>query len=82
MTNGGAPSYKDVLALGTNCLVDYLAVRGLEVPGTLVELVARTFAAAELNLPITESTEKIAKQTETRVRKTFSQLSPFCPTFS
>ena len=58
MANGFAPSYEDFLALGTNCLVDYLAVRGLKVSGTRVELVARAFAAAELNLPITESTKE------------------------
>ena len=39
-------------------MVDYLAVRGLKVSGTRVELVARAFVAAELNLPIIESTEE------------------------
>ena len=44
--------YDKFLAIGTNKLSDFLAVRGLKTSGTHVELVGRAFAAAELNLPV------------------------------
>ena len=51
-------SYNKFLALETNKLSDFLAVRGLKTSGTHVELVARAFAAAELNIPIIATSEE------------------------
>eukprot|EP00112_Aurelia_sp_Birch-Aquarium-sp1_P002263 Seg1246.3 transcript_id=Seg1246.3/GoldUCD/mRNA.D3Y31 product="hypothetical protein" protein_id=Seg1246.3/GoldUCD/D3Y31 len=51
-------SYDKFLALETNKLSDFLAVRGLKTSGTRVELVARAFAAAELNMPIIATSEE------------------------
>ena len=75
MVNGVAPSYEDLLALGTNCLVDYLFVRGLKVSGTRVELVARAFAAAELNLPIIESVEEQQNRLKLEYEKRLASLA-------
>ena len=55
---GKTVSYDKFLALGTNKLSDFLAVRGLKTSGTHVELVARAFAAAELNIPIIATSEE------------------------
>ena len=51
-------TYEDFLQLGMNCLQDYLSARGLNTTGRKIELVARAFAAFEMKLPITASSEK------------------------
>ncbi|KXJ06371.1 hypothetical protein AC249_AIPGENE12226 [Exaiptasia diaphana] len=45
-------AYEDFLDLSVGTLRDYLNLRGLQVTGRKVELVARAFSACEMNLPI------------------------------
>ena len=78
-SNGGASFYEDFLALGTNYLVDYLAVRGLKVSGTRIELVVRAFAAAELNLPITKSTKEQQNRLKLEYKKCSASLTRSVP---
>ena len=47
--------YEDFLQLGMNCLQNYLSVRGLNIIGRKIELVAQAFAAFEMKLPIIPS---------------------------
>ena len=44
--------YEDFLQLGVNCLQNYLSVRGLNIIGRKIVLVAQAFAAFEMKLPI------------------------------
>ena len=44
--------------LGMNSLVDFLAAHGLKTTGRKIELVARAFAAVDMNLPILASSEQ------------------------
>ena len=50
--------HTDFLDLGRNTLVDFLAVYGLRTSRRKAELIALAFLAAELKLPIIESSEK------------------------
>eukprot|EP00795_Rhopilema_esculentum_P015949 gene15949-7279_t len=65
--------YKDFLELGRNSLVDILAVHGLNKSGKKVELVARAFAAVDMNLPIlassVEQQAKLKIDYENRLKK-------------
>ncbi|XP_065682264.1 uncharacterized protein LOC136095495 [Hydra vulgaris] len=49
--------YEDFLNLSSKKLINYLSIRGLKITGKKVELVARAFAAMELNLDIICSAE-------------------------
>ena len=52
-------SYQDFLEMGVNQLKEYLSMRGISVSGySKVELVARDFSAAEMNLPVLRSNEE------------------------
>ena len=56
-----------------NNLTDFLAVRGLSSTGRKIELVARAYAAVEMKLPITDSSEeqlrKLTLEYEKRLQK-------------
>ena len=54
--------YENFLNLGVKELTDYLAVRGFKTSGKKVELVARAFAAFELELEIVASSEDQLKR--------------------
>ena len=54
--------YEDFLQLGMKCLQDYLSARGLNTTGEKTELVARAFAAFEMNFPIIASSEEQQKE--------------------
>ena len=43
---------EDFMALGMNNLIDFRTVQGLKTSGRKVELVACSFSAVELKLPI------------------------------
>ena len=52
-------SHQDFLETGVNQLKEYLSMRGISVSGySKVELVARAFSAAEMNLPVLLSNEE------------------------
>ena len=52
-------SYQDFLEMGVNQLKEYLSMKGISVSGySKVELVARAFSAAEMNLPVLLSNEE------------------------
>lgn len=53
---------EDFMALGMNNLIDFRTVQGLKTSGRKVELVACSFSAVELKLPILWSSEEQQKQ--------------------
>ena len=54
--------YEDFLYLGLNNLSDSLAVRGLKSTGRKIELVARAYAAVEMNIQPLYSSEELRKK--------------------
>ena len=59
MVASSPESYQDFLEMGVNQLKEYLSMKGISVSGySKVELVARAFSAAEMNLPVLLSNEE------------------------
>ena len=55
-------TYEDFFCLGINHLKDYLTIRGISTSSyTKIELVARSFSASELDIPIIQSTKEQAQ---------------------
>ena len=67
-------SYEDFLELSVKQLTDILSVRGLSTSGRKVELVARAFAAMELNMGIIDSTEEQHKKLKSTYENKLVQL--------
>ena len=67
-------SYEDFLELSVKQLTDFLSVHGLSTSGRKVELVARAFAAMELNMGIIDSTEEQHKKLKSTYENKLVQL--------
>ena len=60
-------TYEDFFCMDINHLKDYLTVRGISTSNyTKIELVARAFSAAEMDIPIIQMTEEQARKLEYR----------------
>ena len=63
-------TYEDFFCMDINHLKDYLTVRGISTSSyTKIELVARAFLAAEMDIPIRQSTEEQAQKLNEEYRK-------------
>ena len=63
-------TYEDFFCMDINHLKDYLSIRGISTSSyTKIELVARAFSAAEMDIPIIQSTEEQAQMLNEECRK-------------
>ena len=63
-------TYEDLFCMDINHLKHYLTVRGISTSSyTKIELVARAFSAAEMDIPVIHSTEKEAQMLNEEDRK-------------
>ena len=67
--------YEDFLDMQIKDLQDYLAVRGLNIPGRKTELVARPLAVFELKIEIKSTSEDQRKRLETEYLQNMKELS-------
>ena len=73
----GKKQYDDFLSMNVNNLKDYLTVRGISVSGyKKIELVARAYSAAEMDLPIILSSADLTKNLEEEYSKRLREFDP------
>ena len=73
----GKKQYDDFLSMHVNNLKDYLTVRGISVSGyKKIELVARAYSAAEMDLPIILSSADLTKNLEEEYSKRLREFDP------
>ena len=76
----GKKQYDDFLSMNVNNLKDYLTVRGISVSGyKKIELVARAYSAAEMDLPIILSSADVTKNLEEEYSKRLREFNIFDP---
>ena len=76
----GKKQYDDFLSMNVNNLKDYLTVRGISVSGyNKIEVVARAYSTAEMDLPVVLSSADLTKNLEEEYSKRLREFNILDP---